>query len=408
METFDVIVVGAGMAGASVAAEASSHARVLLLEREEQPGYHATGRSAAAFIPSYGYENPALRTLTLCSHDFLAKPPAIFQVETLLHRRGLLSLCPPGGATAFEQQFNSVQKHFPTISRVDREAIRQHIPIVKDDYSALGSFESEVSDIDVHALHEGYLRAFRHQGGSLLSKVNISSLIHRAGCWRVETSHGVYSAPLLVNAAGAWADELAQLAGVNAIGLTPLRRTAVLLEPPAGCDVSQWPLVMAADGSFYLKPDAGVILASPADEHPSPACDAQPEEIDIAFAVDFVEKALQLQVRQVKHSWAGLRSFVADRTPVIGFDPRSEGFFWLVGQGGHGIQIAPAASRLASALLLGNAVPDDLQAIGFQPEWVWPKRFNSTGSVDATHNSPTKQYNTTTMGYHNNEESYNA
>ena len=375
MESFDIIIVGAGMAGASIAGELSGKARVLLLEREEQPGYHSTGRSAAAFIPSYGHDNPSLSILTKCSLDFLLDPPEIFRTKTLLHRRGLLVLCAPGEEAAMDQEWSSLQQSIPTIVRADRDFIRRQLPIVNEDYAVTGWYEPDVFDMDVHALHEGYLRALREGGGRLVSKVDITGIERKGDAWRVETPEASYSAPLLVNAAGAWADEVAALAGVDGIGLTPLRRTAVLLDPPAGCDVSGWPLVMASDGSFYLKPDAGLILASPADEHPSQACDAQPEELDIAYAVHYAQQALQLEVRQVRHSWAGLRNFVADRTPVIGFAPNSEGFFWVAGQGGHGIQTAPAAARLAAALLLHKRIPGDLDQAGFDPAWVSPRRL---------------------------------
>ncbi len=377
MDVFDVIVIGAGMAGASVAAELAPSARVLVLEREEQPGYHSTGRSAAAYIPSYGFDNPSLRFLTECSLNFLTEPPADFQVEALLHRRGLLSVCPPHCAVPVETELEKLQVGIPNIVKVGREVIRQHVPIINDEYSKSGWFEPDVFDMDVHALHLGYLRALKQAGGQLVSNCTISALTRDHGVWTVSTDSASYSAPVVVNAAGAWADELAALAGVDRLGLMPLRRTAVLLDPPVGCDVSAWPLVMAADGSFYLKPDAGLILASPADENPSLACDAQPEELDIAYAVDYAQKALNLDVKQVRHRWAGLRTFARDRTPVIGFDSRVAGFFWLAGQGGHGIQIAPAAARLAASLISENQVPPDLAAAGFKREFVAPDRLNS-------------------------------
>ena len=386
METFDIIIIGAGMAGASVAAEVSGAARVLLLEREEQPGFHSTGRSAAAFIPSYGCDNPSLRLLTNHSLSFLQEPPENFRIPTLLHPRGLLTLCPPGQESLAEAELERLQQTIPGIVRADSDFIREKIPLIRDEYLAAGSYEPDVFDMDVHALHEGYLRTFRHHGGRLVNRANITGLERSGDVWRVETPEASYSAPLLVNAAGAWADEIAALAGISAIGLTPLRRTAVLLDPPAGCDVSGWPLVLASDGSFYLKPDAGLILASPADEHPSPPCDAQAEELDIAYAVHYAQEALQLEVRQVKHSWAGLRNFVADRTPVIGFAPDAEGFFWLAGQGGHGIQTAPAAARLAASLLLDNGIPADLAQAGFDPAWVSPRRLEANAA------SPTESH----------------
>lgn len=377
MDVFDVIVIGAGMAGASVAAELAPNASVLVLEREKQPGYHSTGRSAAAYIPSYGFDNPSLRLLTECSFNFLASPPADFQIQTLMHRRGLLSLCPPEYTVSVETELEKLQMGIPNIVKVGREGIRQRIPIINDEYSKAGWFEPDVFDMDVHALHSGYLKALKQAGAQVLSNCAIEAVARDQGVWTVSTDSARYSAPVIVNAAGAWADEFAMLAGVDRLGLMPLRRTAVLLDPPVGCDVSEWPLVMAADGSFYLKPDAGLILASPADESPSVACDAQPEELDIAYAVYFAQTALNLEVKQVRHSWAGLRTFACDRTPVIGFDASTDGFFWLAGQGGHGIQIAPAAARLAASLILENRVPLDLEEVGFNRDSVAPERLTS-------------------------------
>jgi len=378
LDTFDIIIIGAGMAGASVAAELSATARVLLLEREEQPGYHSTGRSAAAYIPSYGYESPSLNLLTRCSLSFLQQPPGTFQLSSLLHRRGLLTLAPPGQEAAAETEFEHLRQGIPGVVRADGDFIRGKIPFVRDEYLTFGWYEPDVFDMDVHAMHDGYLRTLRQHGGRLMTSTDITAVERACGQWHVSTRGGTFSAPLLVNAAGAWADQVAALAGVDGIGLMPLRRTAILLDPPEGVDVSGWPLVLASDGSFYLKPDAGLILASPADEHPSQACDAQPEELDIAYAAHYAQEALQLEVRQVKHSWAGLRNFVADRAPVIGFAADAEGFFWMAGQGGHGIQTAPAAARLAADLLLHNKVPADLDQAGFDPAWVSPQRLQPT------------------------------
>ena len=364
------------MAGASIAGELSDRMRVLLLEREEQPGYHSTGRSAAAFIPSYGYNNPSLRLLTHLSLPRLLEPPEIFQIPTLLHRRGLLTLCPPGQESSVEAEFERVQKSVAGVFRADTDFIRMKIPSIRDEYAAPGWFEPDAFDIDVHALHQGYLRILRREGGRLVNRANVTGIERNGDVWCVDTPEASYSAPLLVNAAGAWADELAALAGIGGIGLMPMRRTAVLIDPPDNCDVSTWPLVMSADGTFYFKPDAGLLLVSPADEHLSVPCDSQPEELDVAYAVHFAETALQLQVRRVKHSWAGLRNFVADRTPVVGFDSTVDGFFWLTGQGGHGIQIAPALAQLAASMIIDNQVPMALDALGFQTDWVSPGRFN--------------------------------
>lgn len=384
MKTFDVIIIGAGIAGASVASEMGDDARVLVLEREEQPGYHSTGRSAAAYIPSFGHDNPSLRLLTHHSLDFFNEPPDIFQNRNLLSRRGLLTVCPPElPESVFEQEFEDTRAVIPTVTWEDSVSIRQRIPPIRDEYTRAGWYEPDVYDIGVHELHEGYLRDVRHQGGEVVNRAHILTIERKGSEWQIETDQERFSAPLLVNAAGAWADEVATQAGVDTIGLSPMRRTAVLLDPPEGSNVSAWPIVMASNNAFYFKPDAGLIMASPADEIPSQPCDAQPEELDIATTVHLAQQALQLKVEKVKHSWAGLRNFVEDRTPVIGFAPDTEGFFWLAGQGGHGIQIAPTAARLAASLLLRGHIPKDLEQTGFDPSWVSPERLTLPHAVTA-------------------------
>jgi len=383
---YDVIIIGAGMAGASVAAELSCDRKVAVFEREEQPGVHATGRSAAAFIPSYGADNPALRTLTRASRAFLHSPPADFCDHTLLYRRGLLTLLGDTSTAAAEEHRHALNTLLANpIAALVGSAIRDKLPSISDEWLTRGWWEADVHDIDVHAIHQGYLKRLYRNGGQLIAGADIS--IGRCGNgWEVTYKDTRYFAETIVNAAGAWADELALTCGVRPLGLTPLRRTAILVDPPPGTDVSGWPLVLAYDDSFYLKPDAGMVLVSPADEHPSQPCDAQPEETDIAYAAHYAESALDgLQIRQIPHRWAGLRTFTSDRTPAIGYDVNSPGFFWCVGQGGHGIQIAPATARLARALIDDAALPEDLAALGFEENWVSPARLHSsTASCNAS------------------------
>jgi D-arginine dehydrogenase len=257
----------------------------------------------------------------------------------------------------------------------DPARVRALLPIVKHEYVEAGWFEPDVYDIDVNALHQGYLRQFRAQGGQYVGGAGISTITFRDGYWEVQSTRGLFKAGCIVNAAGAWADEVARLAGMVPLKLQPMRRTAVLLEAPPGCDVKRWPLTVAHAESFYLKPDAGLIMVSPGDEHHSQPCDARPEEIDVACAVECARRALDFDVRRVSHSWAGLRCFVSDRTPVIGYASDHDRFFWLAGQGGHGIQIAPAAANLAASLLLGEKLPRHLQRAGISADLLSPARL---------------------------------
>jgi D-arginine dehydrogenase len=238
-------------------------------------------------------------------------------------------------------------------------------------------YEPEAMDIDVHALHQGFLRGLKARGGRIVTDAEAHGIARAAGAWRVATPRGEFAAPILVNAAGAWADEVARLAGVPTIGLVPKRRTAFTIEPPAGMAIADWPLVVDVAESFYFKPESGRLLVSPADETPMPPCDVQPEEIDIAGAAARLEAATSIRVSRIVRKWAGLRSFVADKTPVVGFAPGADGFFWLAGQGGYGIQTAPAMGHLAAALVDGEEVPADLAGFGVEAAALAPARLSA-------------------------------
>lgn len=347
MHNADIIVIGAGIAGASAAAELAADARVLLLEAESQPGYHATGRSAAYFAAAYG--NRVVRGLTAPCEVFYRDPPAGFSDVPLLLPRDCLFFGRPDQAATLQ----NMQRENPSLEVLSAAEVRQRVPLFRDDYLHGGLREARGGDLDVDAILQACLRLFRRRGGRLLCDHRVSGLERRGSGWRVDTQAGRLSAPLLVNAAGAWADPVASLAGLAPLGMRPLRRTALTLDPPPGLDISDWPNMIDADEDFYFKPEAGRILVSPADETPSEACDAQPEDYDVAVGVDRFERATGMDVRRVRSSWAGLRTFAPDRSFVVGFDPRCEGFFWLAGQGGYGIQSAPALAQLSRHLLLG-------------------------------------------------------
>ena len=377
MERVDFLVVGAGIAGASAAYELAAQGRVLVLERESQPGYHSTGRSAALYTQTYG---PApIRAMTVASWDFYTNPPAGFTDHAMLTPRGVLIVGRDHETGRLDAEYEQGRRLTPSVERFDRAQVLARAPFLRPDYVAGGVWEPEARDIDVHALHQGYLRGLKVRGGRVVTDAAVRGLTRRDGLWVADTEAGAFAAPVLVNAAGAWADELAALAGVAAIGLVPKRRTAITFDPvfedPADKQgLDGWPMVSDVAETFYVKPDAGRLLASPADQTPVAPCDVQPEDIDVAETVDRLEQASRFSVRRLAHRWAGLRSFVADKVPVVGFAPDADGFFWLAGQGGYGIQTAPAMGRVAAGLASGRGLPDDVRALGVSEADLSPVR----------------------------------
>ncbi|MBW7852351.1 MAG: FAD-binding oxidoreductase [Rhodospirillales bacterium] len=372
MADFDVVVIGAGIAGASAAYELAATRRVLVVERESQPGYHATGRSAAVFAESYG--NPIIRAITAASRAFYEAPPSGFADAPLWRPRGALIIGRADQRPALERLHAEVSALVAGARLVDAAEALRLVPILKPDYVAGGMLDPAAMELDVNAIHQGYLRGLRRRGGAVVLDAEVLGIERSGGLWRVTTRAGAFAAPVVVNATGAWADAVAEMAGARPLGLRPLRRTAVVFDPPFGVAVDGWPMVIDADEEFYFKPDAGRLLASPADETPSAPCDAQPDEIDVATALARFEEATGVEVRRIGHKWAGLRTFMPDRSPAVGFDPAVEGFFWLAGQGGYGIQTAPALARIAAALLRGEALPPDVAALGVTAADLAPRR----------------------------------
>jgi D-arginine dehydrogenase len=353
MSRYDIVIVGAGIAGASLAAQVAPHARVLLLEAEDHPGYHATGRSAAFWSETYG--GPDIQPLSIASAPFLRDPPAEMGGEGFLGPRGQLFIATRADRHVLDRFAESFAAAGVTLAEADPAA---RCPGLRPEWSE-GLWDPTCSDIDVARLHAAYLAAARRMGAELVCGAGVTGA-RRDGHWRVETRAGPFEGEVLVNAAGAWADPVARLAGAPAVGVTPLRRTMVQLrvDPPA---TAALPLVTDARERFYFKPEAGRLWLSPHDEVPSDPGDAAPEELDVAMAIDKLQSAVDWRIEAVERKWAGLRSFAPDRKPVYGFDPAAPGFFWCAGQGGFGIQTAPAGSKLAAALLLGTA-PDPLIA----------------------------------------------
>lgn len=371
---YDFVVVGAGIVGASVAYELARSGRVCVLERESAPGFHATGRSAALFAPSYG--GAEMRGFTRASKAFFEGPPDGFADQPLLRDRGCLYIARDDQRVRLRRMIEQIRRSGGGVTLISADEAMRRVPLLRPGYVASAALDSEAMDIDVNGLHRGYLRAARTAGAVLRTDVAPVGARFENGYWRLDLGDDVLCTRVVINAAGAWADEVATLFGARPVGLQPLRRTAVLVDPPADIDVRQWPTVMDVDEQFYFKPDAGKLLLSPADETPDRPSDAQPNEIDIAIGVDRVQSALCLEVRKVNHSWAGLRTFAPDRVPVVGFDPVLPGFFWSVGQGGYGIQSAPALARAISALARHQAFPDDIIAEGLVAETLSPRRFS--------------------------------
>lgn len=374
MQAYEFIVIGAGIAGASAAYELAKLGSTVILERESQPGYHTTGRSAAVFSEIYG--NATIRGLTVGSRSFFASPPGGFCEHPLWKQRHSVMIARGDQTAKLRRAYDEWVKLVPSVRWLEGDAARDVTPMLKRNYVAAGVLEPAANDLDVHEIHRGFLRGAARAGASLVCDAEVLDLARQGRAWRVRTKNGEFRGDFIVNAAGAWGDCIAALAGAHPVGLAPKRRTAILFDPAPPEDVSSWPIIIDADEQFYFKPDAGRVLGSPADETVSPPCDAQPEEIDVALAVDRIEQAATFRVQRLVRKWAGLRNFVADKSPVVGLDQRVPGFFWLVAQGGYGIQTSPALGRVAAALIGGRDLPEDLQSLGVRADNLSPARLH--------------------------------
>lgn len=371
-EIYDFVVIGAGIAGTSVAAELAERGAVLILEMEAQPGFHTTGRSAAMFAMTYG---PApIRALTRASKAFFEQPPRDFTDHGLLMPRGMMMVAREDQMIALDQLMAELDDDVPGLRQLDGTQARSRMPLLRDGYVTGALFDEHSRDIDVHALHQGFLRYFRASGGTLATSEEALALERDGGVWCIKTKHGVRKGSVIVNAAGAWADRLGALAGSSGIGLMPKRRTAMTVAAPAGIDMDDWPMTVDVEERFYLKPESGRLLISPADETPSEPCDAQPDEMDVAVCADRIQNAFDVEIRRIENKWAGLRSFVSDKCPVCGYDPQVEGLFWLAGQGGYGIQSAPALAKLAASLILASPLEPSVADQGVDPAALAPDR----------------------------------
>jgi D-arginine dehydrogenase len=371
--TADVLIVGGGIAGAGAAYEMAAFSSVIVLEREAHCGYHSTGRSAASYTENYG--GAIIRRLAIASRPFLQDPPAGFSDHPLLTPRGMITIARQEQLGMLERQLERARLLVDSIDTIDVADALAKVPILRRDYVAGAFFEPHCMDLDVHGLHQGFLREAKARGARIAMNAEVHAIERIGELWTLTTSAGVFRAPLLIDAAGAWADAIAVLAGARPLGLVPKRRTAFNIPAPAGMSIKEWPMVNDAAEEFYFKPDAGQLFVSPADATPSEAVDAYPQDIDVAAGVERLERATTLNVQRVSRSWAGLRTFAADAEPVVGFDPSVAGFFWLAGQGGYGIKTSPALSRACAALIRGGRIPDDLQRLGVTAADLSPDRL---------------------------------
>jgi D-arginine dehydrogenase len=375
----DFLIIGGGIAGLSAASRLARHGRVIVLEAEAALGYHSSGRSVS--FSHYGIGDAAVRGLTSWSRPFFEDPPGDFCATPLSRTFPTLYFATEESLPALEALEAEMARFTDRARRTDAAAMSELCPALRtgDGAAVTGVFDPTGLKLDSDALLQSFGRAVRAAGGEILNGRRIASIEPKGNGWTVRGESGeAWSAPVLIDAAGAWADSLAALAGVSPIGLEPKRRTIIVVDPPAGTDISGWPFAHSAAGDFYMLPEAGQLLASPMDEVEDGPCDAAPEEYDVALAADRLEHYTTVPVTRIAHRWAGLRSFVVDRVPTAGFDPEAPGFFWLVGQGGYGLQTAPAMAAIVETLVAGAPWPQGLAELGVTADLIRPERLRSS------------------------------
>ena len=367
---YDFAVIGAGISGASVAAELSKSGSVVVLEAESSPGYHSTGRSAALFTPNYGPE--LVRKICRLSYDFLKSPPEEFTNNKLLAPRGMMSVAMGQPLSTLNPLVDAGKGD---IELIDKEQTLKLAPFLNPGSVQGAAYERAVEDIDVDALHQGFLKSLLRFGGHLRVDVAVKELSRRQGTWEIKAGDEILRSRIVVNAAGAWADSIGQMAGLRPIQLSPKRRSAILVDAPLAMNLANTPAMDFVGVDNYIKPEKTRLMVSPGDAVPVEPQDIQADDYDIAVLVDWLESTTSINVNRIEHQWAGLRSFVPDGHPVVGFAPELEGFFWLAGQGGYGIMMAPSLARASAELILRDCMPKDFIDRGIEREYLSPARM---------------------------------
>jgi D-arginine dehydrogenase len=369
----DILIIGGGIAGASLAYEIAPFASAIVLEREDQCGYHATGRSAASFTENYG--TAVIRRLAIASRPFLENPPPGFCEYPILLPRGMITIAREDQLDALAEELRRARLLVPSIEPIDSENVLRRVPVIRRDYLAGAIIEPFSMEVDVNGLHRGFLAGAKAKGVPIVTKAEVQTIARLGSVWQIATTAGLFRARTLVNAAGAWADEVARMAGLMPIGLQPKRRTAFNVPAPQGLDIGQWPLINDVGEEFYFKPDAGQLFVSPSDATPSEPMDAYPDDMDVAQGVERLQRATTMIINRVSQAWAGLRTFAADGSPVVGPDPQEQSFVWLAGQGGYGIKTSPALARACAEMILHDRLPASLTEAGVRRSDVAPNRF---------------------------------
>ena len=373
MKEADFLIIGAGIGGTSCANWLSEKHSVIVLEMESQPGYHTTGRSVAVYTEAYGPRT--IRALAKSGYEFFTNPSPAFTDVPLSRPQGLFFVAREDQRPSIEAALAAVQELSPDIAMISTDEAVAQIPVLRKDYLGAAFLDPSCLALDVAVIHQGYIQGLKKNGGEIVCGAESQSFDRKGGKWHVSTPAGEFAAPVVINAAGAWADVVAERIGARLIGLQPKRRTVIAFTPPNVEIDDNWPVVIDTDEEFYFKVDAGAVLGSPADETHVPPQDIQPEEIDIAYTVDRLERATTMKVDRITRSWAGLRSFVSDGVPVVGYDPNVEGYFWCAGQGGYGIETSNGMGQASAGLASGAGLPAHITALGVSEADLAPQRL---------------------------------